>query len=294
MLTTASALVAPQPAPPFTLLHVPAKGRGALACWLALPPKISTEAPPLVAIHGIQRDDKDQARLLAARAAAEGRPVIAPLFDARNWPRYQQVVRNKRADLAMLALMADLRLAGVWRTRTFDLSGYSGGAQFAHRFAMLYPNLVAQLTVASAGWYTFPDLAVFPYGLAARPGRADDWGPRFAAGLDQFLRLPIQVCVGAEDNIPDPNTRSAPEIDKQQGRDRVTRAARWAATLRQAASARAITPRVALAVLPGCGHNFRACIQRGRLDRLILPGAEKVPVCPDLAREEELSWLPAS
>lgn len=265
---------ASEPTPPYRLQRRGAKARGDLSCWLALPREISSDAPPLVAVHGIRRGAKDQAKHFAARAAALGRPVIAPLFSAEAWPRYQQVVHKERADLALLALMTELRLAGIWRTRSFELFGYSGGAQFAHRFAMLYPHLVERLTVASAGWYTFPDTAAFPYGLAARPGRADNWGPCLAAGLDGFLGIPIQVCVGAKDRVPDPNTRSGPEIDRQQGADRVTRAGRWAAALRQTAGARGITARVDFAVLPGCGHDFRDCIRHGGLDALVLPDAE--------------------
>lgn len=258
----------------FTLHRQFATRPGALDCWLALPSDISTDAPPLIAIHGIRRGALTQAETFAERATMAGRPVIAPLFDTHGWNRYQQVVRGGRADLALLDLMAELREAGIWRTPTFELAGYSGGAQFAHRFAMLHPNLVARLTVVSSGWYTFPDDAAFPYGLARRPGNKDDWGPRLASRLDQFLRLPIQVCVGAEDNVADPNTRGGPAIERQQGKDRLTRATRWYEALRDAAIARGIDPRVALTVLPHCGHDFRECVHRGGLDRLLLPDAE--------------------
>lgn len=279
-VTTTPTTPAQEQAGTFRLTRRLAKGRSALDCWIALPPDISADASPVVAIHGIQRGVRDQAALFAARAAALGRPVIAPLFDEKGWPRYQQVVRNKRADLALLALLSELRLAGIWRTRTVELAGYSGGAQFAHRFAMLYPHLVSRLTVAAAGWYTFPDDAAFPYGLAPRPGRADDWGPKLAAGLDRFLGLPIQVCVGAEDTVVDPNTRSGPEIDRQQGVDRVTRAMRWAEALRRAAAERGIQPNVTLSVLPDCGHDFRSCVERGGLDRVVLPDSEATVVAP--------------
>lgn len=268
-----AAPTAVSPTQDVTILRRPGTGRRSLACWLALPTRITPLAPPIVSVHGISRESEDQARLLATRAAALDRPVIAPHFDEETWPRYQQVVRGGRADLALLDLMHELRLAGFWQTRTFDLAGFSGGAQFAHRFAMLYPHLVSRLTVASAGWYTFPDQAVFPYGLAARADRTNDWGPRLGSNLDRFLRLPIQVCVGAQDNVPDPNTRSGPEIDRQQGPDRATRAARWAEAVRHAAEMRTLEPRVTSIVLPACGHDFRACIQRGGLDTVIVPDA---------------------
>ncbi|MEM1046320.1 MAG: hypothetical protein AAGL24_09220 [Pseudomonadota bacterium] len=248
-------------------------GRRSLACWLALPARITPLAPPIVSVHGISREAEDQARLLATRAAAVDLPVIAPVFDEATWPRYQQVVRGQRADLALLDLMNDMRLAGFWQTRTFDLAGFSGGAQFVHRFAMLYPHLVSRLTVTSAGWYTFPDEAVFPYGLRPHADSTNDWGSRMRSNLDLFLRLPIQVCVGALDNIPDPNTRSGPEIDRQQGPDRATRAARWAEAVRRAAEMRALEAKVTSIVLPACGHDFRACVERGGLDAVIVPDA---------------------
>lgn len=253
----------------------PGSGRHGLSCWLALPPRISSSRPPLVAIHGIRRGARSQARAFAARAAAEGRPVIAPLFGKSAWPRYQQVVRGERADLALLGLMDELRLAGIWRARQFTLAGYSGGAQFAHRFALLYPHLIERLTVTAAGWYTMPDAAAFPYGFGARrPG--DEWGARLGAGLDGLLRLPVNVCVGAND-AADENTRQRPELDAQ-GPDRLARATSWIDALGAAAERRGLPCRARLHVLKGCGHDFRECIRRGGLAAIALPDETAAPV----------------
>lgn len=255
----------------FVLTHRSAKGDDDLSCWLALPDTISETLPPLVAVHGIRREAEAQAEFFGDRATALGRPVIAPLFEKKNWPRYQQAVRRGRADLALLRLLAELQDAGIWRTRKFDLFGFSGGAQFAHRFAMLHPGVVSRLITSSAGWYTFPDNAAFPYGLSPRPGRSDSWAPRLTAKLDQFLALPMHVCVGAHDNTPDRNTRSGPEINAQQGPHRRARAMRWAEAVRSAAHARNISPSVEFVALPSCGHNFRNCITRGGLGAIVVP-----------------------
>jgi len=267
------------PARAYTVSRRPATDVGGLDCWLALPDPMSETLPPLVAVHGIRRGAGSQAALFAARAAALGRPVIAPLFDAERWPRYQQAVRRGRADLALLRLMADLRREGVWCTPHFDLFGFSGGAQFAHRFAMLHPDAVSRLVTASAGWYTFPDAAVFPYGLSRRPGRSDVWAPRLTANLGRFLALPIAVCVGSDDNAPDPNTRSGPAIDAQQGTHRLARAARWAQALRTAARAHGVAPSVTFHVLPFCGHDFRTCVTLGGLDRIVVREAAPTDRC---------------
>lgn len=62
-----------------------AHGRNGLACWLAIPHQRRADTPALVAIHGIQRGAEEMARSFAARAAAEGRVVIAPVFDEAGW-----------------------------------------------------------------------------------------------------------------------------------------------------------------------------------------------------------------
>ena len=260
-------------APDYALTRRPADSPSGLACWLALPPAVSKTAPPIVAVHGIRRRAREQAKLFARRAVAAGRPVIAPVFDADRWPRYQLAVRRGRADLALLSLLDTLRRDGIWRTPQIELFGFSGGAQFAHRFALLNPALVTRLTTAAAGWYTFPDRSAFPYGLVPRPNRPDPWAACDEKALTRFLHLPIQVCVGADDNLRDANTRSGLEIDSQQGRTRLQRAIRWARALRNVAQERGIEPRVTFFALSACGHDFRQCVERGGLDRIVVPDA---------------------
>jgi pimeloyl-ACP methyl ester carboxylesterase len=257
------------------LVYREARGTGDLPCWMALPSDPLSDAPPLVAVHGIQRGARGIARRLLARAAAARRPVIAPLFEKTDWPRYQQVVRKGRADWALLSLLYDLRMDGLVSGDRFDLHGHSGGAQFAHRFAMLYPHRIRRLTVGAAGWYTVPDETPFPLGLGVtvRNGRLNDWGPRMAARLDTFLRLPIQIYVGARDNQPDDATRRSPELDRQQGEDRLTRARHWQAALRSAAEARGIAPRIDLMIIPDAGHGVRTCLRHPTLARRLLPDA---------------------
>lgn len=259
------------------VLNRPAQSEGSLSCWLVLPGDMAADRPPLVAIHGIRRDARAQAILLRTIAIEQRRPIIAPLFDETHWRKYQLAVLKKRADSALLTLMRELRDLGIWRTDTFDLSGFSGGAQFAHRFAMLYPDLVSRLSVASAGWYTFPDAAPFPYGLGPRrsgkrkPGIEPriEWGSCIAGDFERFLKIPIQVFVGSEDSLQDMNLRSGPDIDRQQGNNRIERAHNWAEALRIAARSRGIEPDISFTILHGCAHNFRRCVEIGRLDARI-------------------------
>lgn len=262
----------------------PGNGRNQLACWLALPQRIEPDAPPLVAIHGIKRGAELQASLFAKRATASGRPVIAPVFDTANWLGYQQAFLCGRADLALLDLVLALRVAGIVQSEKLDLFGFSGGAQFVHRFAMLHPDRVSQLSIASPGWYTFPDSASYPYGLWPRPKQPDEWSYRMIADLDRFLALPMNVSVGEKDCLRDKNTRSGVAIDAQQGLHRLDRAKRWVAAVRTAACELKIRPDVSLHVLKGCGHDFETCVTKGGLDRIVIPDGSvqhSVNLCRD-------------
>lgn len=260
------------------LFYRPAATEYGLPCWIALPDSNGSYDTPIIAIHGIKRDARIQAELYATYARSKNKPVIAPIFSKENWPRYQQVVRSGRADLALLDLLQELRNADIVQTKTFDLVGFSGGAQFSHRFAMLYPQMVSRLIIASAGWYTFPDQRSFPYGLGKRKG-LHDWGSQIDMQLEQFLNIPIIVAVGENDCKKDRNTRSSQKTDKQQGTNRLERAKRWVDSLHKAAVLRYCKHQDAeLFILPGCGHDFNECIQEGGLGQIVLPDEISQPL----------------
>jgi pimeloyl-ACP methyl ester carboxylesterase len=268
-LAIAHAAVSDEPAA--NLLFRSASETGGLACWLAVPDSVAGDKSPLVAVHGIRRGARQQAELFAQRANALGRPVIAPLFGEQEWPRYQQAIRRGRADLALIALMGALSAEGICRTSHFELFGFSGGAQFAHRFAMMHPQLINRLTVASAGWYTFPDSTQFPFGLSARTDGPDPWSAVTEDRIRRFLAIPTQVCVGADDTLRDANLRSGDRIDAQQGQNRLIRGIRWAQALKRAAEERGLPPRAAFFALSACDHRFLQCVLRGGLDRIVIP-----------------------
>ncbi len=267
----------PTSAATFDLVHRPARGRHSVACWLSLPRERTLTPPPVVAIHGIQRGAQDIAHALAARAAAEGRAVIAPVFDEASWQGYQRVVARRRADLALMALLEELACTGIGPTRRFTLFGFSGGAQFAHRFALLYPHRIERLVAAAAGWYTMPDTAAaFPYGLADGDDRRPPWGARCSAALGAFLQVPVTVLVGADDDRPDRSTRSTPALDRQQGPDRLSRARRWVHAVSEAARRRGLPPHIRLEILPACGHDFLTCATHGGLlEHVLAASAER-------------------
>lgn len=201
----------------------------------------------LVAVHGISRNAEEIFRAFSA-VAGERLIVLAPHFDATGFPDYQRLGlrgRGLRADLVLDAALERFEATSGYSMRRFHLFGFSGGAQFAHRYAMHYPHRIASLHVASAGWYTFPDPAEpWPYGLGGRnPAHA------VATQLPHFRAVPKTVYVGGQDTERDPALRTGARIDRQQGRNRVERARNWAAAVGD----------VELVEIPGAAHSFIEC-----------------------------------
>jgi pimeloyl-ACP methyl ester carboxylesterase len=247
--------------------------------YLARVPQAPDPRRILVAIHGISRNAPFMMRCLADAAEALGYTLLAPVFNQRSYPDYQRLGRQGRGARADLALHAMLKDARGWLglDRAFNLFGFSGGAQFAHRFVYANPCLVRSLVLAAAGWYTAPDPDErFPYGTK-RTRRLPDL--RFnARGLAD---TPTLILVGAADSERDEALRRSARVDRAQGRDRIERA-RW--FRRQLAALRPAMP-PAFDLLPDTAHDFGEAVSRGGLVARIFEHCER---CLDGAPVEEL------
>jgi pimeloyl-ACP methyl ester carboxylesterase len=236
-----------------------------------------TKAPPVVVVHGIKREVDQMADLLTEQALAAGRTVILPHFNMRHWKRYQMAACPNRADVALLSLMRALVVEGHVNDGPFDMAGFSGGAQFSHRFAWMYPGLVGRLCLAAPGWWTFPERDVaWPRGTGAPEARGGVQAVWLQANLRRFLDREIVVVVGTADTDRDRNLRAGVEIDAQQGFNRLERARNWVDAMQGAAHAAGLCPDITFDLLDGCGHSFDACVRRAALDRIFV-----VP-CPAL------------
>ncbi|MGB0847925.1 MAG: hypothetical protein ACPGSM_14435 [Thiolinea sp.] len=218
---------------------------------------------PLVLVHGISRNVHQHIQAFSEFARQTGRMLIAPLFDEIRCKRYQQVrTKQCRADQMLLAVLQDARRLSGHHFKQVMLYGFSGGAQFGHRFAMLYPGIVSQLAIASAGWYTFPDhQQTFPYGIRSSAPK----GRCLTQNLKQFLSIPMLVMAGELDIRRDANLRKGKDIDRQQGRSRVERAARWVRAMRSQAQIFGVQPNISLTILPDSSHDFNRCVKRGNM-----------------------------
>jgi pimeloyl-ACP methyl ester carboxylesterase len=232
-----------------------------------------TQGPlPIVALHGISRNAGAIWQAFAPLAAANERTLLVPRFCESQWPRFQQI-GQERPDLALLDLFQQAGLAG----QRVDLFGFSGGAQLAHRFAMLYPHRVATLHLAAPGWYTLPDATLpWPQGLGTVPSRrlrGFDAAALSLLQLMQYLSLRVRLWVGAQDTVRDASLRQDGDLDACQGKTRVERACRYAEAFDRAARAMGLTPDIDLTVLPGCGHDFTECDRVGGLAARVLHGS---------------------
>lgn len=231
--------------------------------YLFVPGQVDPEALPLVTVHGISRGADEHLEAFAPWAERSGRVLIAPLFSEAQCRRYQKVVVDRcQADRALFATLREVSEATGVEVDRFDLFGFSGGAQFAHRFALMHPERVARLAVSSAGWYTLPDtLDAYPYGLAPGPRAAR----RFQPKLEAFLEIPTLVTVGERDVERDSALRKEERVDQRQGLTRVERAARWSQALRRAATRTGVAAEIRFRSLPRCGHAFEDCVRDGGL-----------------------------
>ncbi len=231
------------------LLYVPARG--------------GDRAPIFVTAHGISRNVEEHAARFAPYAERHGVVMVAPCFTQDGHDDYQRLGRKgrgRRADQALDKILEEVQALTRARAESFYLFGFSGGAQFAHRYILTHPDRVAAAVVAAAGWYTFPDSGIpYPYGI----GRSDELeGVRFDP--DAFLRVPITVLVGGADT-GNRNLRRDAKVDRQQGTTRRARAQNWAGAMRRAAEARGQRSLVTLEQVPGIEHSFTQFMLKGGL-----------------------------
>jgi pimeloyl-ACP methyl ester carboxylesterase len=246
---------------------------GVLSARVLAPAGFDASLPPLVVLHGIARDADALEDAFGAGADAAGRVLIVPHFSADEWPVFQRIDRA-RPDRVLLALLSQVRETFALQTGKVELFGFSGGAQLAHRFAMLLPQRVTRLHIASPGWFCLPDSdAAFPGGLAdavIKRRRGPNIAAAMRAQIDNYLRLPVRVYVGSRDTHNDKALRNDPAIDATQGVNRRQRAETYVRRFAAAAALRGILPDVRLSVLKNCSHDFTQCAQRAALPKLVL------------------------
>ncbi len=227
------------------------------------------DVPLMVAVHGIRRRARLQARLFAPFIESIGGTLVAPVFSRKRYADYQRLGRpgmGQRADLALKRILAEVgHMTGV-STRSIVMFGYSGGGQFVHRFAMAYPRQVRRMAVAASGWYTFPNRDIpYPEGI----GRCEDL-PDVFLDPGRFLQIPTRVMVGERDRTRDQTFNRTGQLDARQGKNRVERAHKWTAAMETAARRYNYKTEMQFSVVPGCGHSFKECMLDGKMGHRVI------------------------
>lgn len=260
-----------------TLITSPQAGRMSFDIVRGSPPReyfkyvpvtASNVSPVIVLVHGVTRRAAEQIFRFRALADQAGAILVAPYFSRSAFGLYQQVVDPKsgaRADLALLDILEAIGNETGAAIERVHLFGYSGGAQFVHRFVMLYPELAATMLVASAGWYTFPDERLpYPYGIANSP-LPGEIEPRL------FLAVERHVLIGAQDTGRGDNLRVSRKIDSIQGTNRIERARRWFDAMEDASRRYDVhPPRATFEIIPGVGHSFATSTRRRSLPARVM------------------------
>ncbi|RNE66453.1 alpha/beta fold hydrolase [Cryobacterium tepidiphilum] len=232
--------------------------------YWAFVPRSRRLVSPLVLIHGSRRNTGRMFRAFLPHATTLGMPLIVPTFPVDAFPGYQRLAGAAGPLSALRALestLADADNVLGLSTDRVALCGFSGGAQFAHRFALYAPGRVRRVVAASAGYYTYlDDNRPFPYGI--RPSILSA-GER--PDVEAFLRLPIHVLVGELDVERTGTLATGGGLDQAQGDNRLARALRWVDHLESVASVRHRPSRVSFDLLPGTAHSFTSAVHRGDL-----------------------------
>jgi len=244
------------------VVHCVRQDGSAQSYYVYVPTRGGAGAPLFVGVHGISRNARAQADGFVELCERFGVVMAVPVFgvDARDYQRLGRSGRGPRADAALDAVVEEVAMRTGCKASPFHLFGFSGGAQFAHRYALAHPHRVTRLVVAGSGWYTFPNpRARYPYGI-----RRSRELPGVRFDPEEFLRVPITVMVGEKDTEKS-SLRNTPRVNRQQGKTRVERATRWVAAMREAAQTRGMEPLVTLEIIPDGPHDFGSLMKTGSL-----------------------------
>jgi len=174
--------------------------------WCAYVPEGYREAddqryPLLVAVHGTGRAMTLYRDAFVAFAERHGAIVLAPLFPSGiTAPGELSSYKRLRwggvdYDLALLAIVDEVRAKYRIAGDRFALFGFSGGGHFTHRFFYLHPERLSAVSIGAPGVVTLLDRE-HDYWVGVR-----NFEQVFGKPLDlaAMRRVPVQMVIGGAD-----------------------------------------------------------------------------------------------
>ena len=242
-----------------------------LSYYLFLPEKLSAKTKVLVCVHGISRNAEQQITAFHQQANSNNHIIIAPRFSKKHYRGYQRLevgAAGLTAADALNRILHHVQETQPVKTDRISLFGYSGGAQFSHRYSMLYPEKINALFICSAGWFTFPNEdQKYPYGLSGSMNTVS----KMRENLPTFLKLKTRILVGELDNTRDPGLNTKQCINRQQGYHRLERANRWISALQKKCTEMNLEADLRFITIKACGHSFEDCARLGDIGQYIFP-----------------------
>lgn len=252
---------------------------GALDYIAYVPETARSDAPLLVCVHGIKRNPAEQIFRFAAYAERAGVILLAPHFTRKRFKRYQTLTPDRQGNLPEVAFE---RSIDNWLERSntapgkLYLFGFSGGAQFVHRYVMLGRRKIDAMVVASPGWFTLPDPDLpYPFGT----GQSRKLGGR-AIDAGWLLNTPTLVLVGERDTARNPTLNTNAVIDRTQGANRVERASNWYNRVSCLQKALMKPDACEFRIVKRATHSFSRMVQRHRMAEVMFDWLRQLERAP--------------
>jgi hypothetical protein len=245
------------------------------------PSVVSATTPVWFIMHGTERNADEYRDYFVKYAAEQGAFIVAPKFDAENWPGttgYNLGNISKSATDLTAQAERDWSFSKIEplfdfitkvlepsiAVESYSMFGHSAGAHFVHRFLMWKPQARVNLAIAAnAGWYTLPHLRYaryehdWPYSLSNVPLDRESIRPEKnfpSANIDSAFLRRMVVLLGDQDLHRDEYLSTA-QAAEAQGTNRFQRGQFFFSKAESEAAARGVDFEWALQIVPGAGHS---------------------------------------
>lgn len=233
-----------------------------------IPEKNINSSKVLVSIHGLSRNYDSHFNMNLDYAMEKEYILIVPEFGNENFNTYSTlgvIDNNNRADLALNEILQDVSRRINQNIEKINLVGYSAGAQFAHRYAMVHPEKINKLFICAPGFYTFLDENIYyPLGLKSKKYQNID----FRNKIKEFLNLEIFLYVGEKDLSREGNLKKNEFLDRTQGKTRVERAKNWYKEINNRRKEFKIYKNFKFELIQNTPHSFEKSMNNGLKDKI--------------------------